>query len=93
MNSKEIKRIERVFKGVSNHWRIRILELISQKPDLSLDEIVEIIKGNYQTIAEHVRRLYAAGLVTKKYQGRRVIHRLSPYGEKIIKLSRQFIIE
>lgn len=90
MNEMQIKRFERVFKGVANHWRIKILRLIEKNPNISLDEIVSKLKSNYQTTAEHVRRLSAAGLITKKYHGRAVRHNLSPYGLQIIKIMNDF---
>ncbi len=81
---KNAKQLERHFKGVANHRRIQILLLIAQHDKMSLEEIAEAMDGNMKTISEHTRRLVQAGLVNKKYQGRKVIHELSPYG-KIIK--------
>ena len=65
--------------------------LISEKPAITLDEIVKVMKANYYTIAEHVNRLKSAGLIIKKYQGRFVGHSLSPYGEKMVKILKGFI--
>lgn len=90
MNEREIKRLERVFKGVANHWRIKILLLIEKNPSITLEGIAEKLKSNYQTTAEHVRRLNIAGLITKKYQGRAVGHNLSPYGNQILKILQNF---
>lgn len=92
MDAKQIKRLERVFKGVSNHWRIRILLCISDSPGITLEGIVEKLKSNYQTTSEHVRRLTTAGLITKKYRGKAVSHDLSPYGEKMLKQFKSFLV-
>ncbi len=77
---KDPKRLERHFKGVSNHRRIQILILIAKRPDIALFDIVDAVKGNMKTISEHVRRLQLAGLVEKTYAGRTVQHKLTPYG-------------
>lgn len=90
MKEREIRRLERVFKGVTNHWRIKILFLIKDNPGITLEGIVRELKSNYQTTAEHVRRLKTAGLITKKYRGRAVEHDFSPYGIKILKIMRNF---
>ncbi|OGG57105.1 hypothetical protein A3D71_04525 [Candidatus Kaiserbacteria bacterium RIFCSPHIGHO2_02_FULL_55_20] len=74
------KKLERHFKGVSNHRRIQILILIAKHPEITLFDIVDAVNGNMKTISEHVRRLTLAGLVEKRYSGREVRHVLTPYG-------------
>jgi len=79
---KTAKQLERYFKGPANHHRINIIMLLAVKPKLTLDDIVKQLDANTKTISEHTRRLVQAGLVNKKYQGNKVEHTLSPYGEK-----------
>ena len=76
---------EKVFKGVANHRRLEILDLLFHEPNLSLDDIVKNLRINYQTGSEHVQRLTRAGLVYKQKQGNEMLHRLSPLGESIYK--------
>jgi len=90
MTERQIKRLERVFKGIANHWRIKIIFLIAKNHGISLQSIVENLESNYQTTSEHVRRLTIAGLVTKKYHGRTVGHTLSPYGLQAIVILKNF---
>ena len=78
------------FKGLANRWRIDILLLDKQSPDITLDGIVGELKGNFKTISEHTRKLVMAGLLNKKYQGRNVTHSLSPYGEKVVTFIKSF---
>ena len=78
--AKIARKLERHFKGVSNHWRIQILLLIARRPGLSLEDILVELEGNQKTFSEHTRRLVAAGLVEKSYAGRMVQHNLTPYG-------------
>lgn len=80
--SKTSKQLERYFKGASNHHRIDILRLLAIKPKLILEDIARELDANIKTISEHTRRLVQAGLVNKKYQGNKVEHTLSPYGEE-----------
>lgn len=82
--------MERHLKGIANHWRIAILLLIGREPEISVEGIADGLKGNFKTIAEHIRRLALAGLVVKKYQGHNVIHFLTPYGERFVKFLDEF---
>jgi DNA-binding transcriptional ArsR family regulator len=88
--TKTSKQMERHFKGIANHKRIDILLLVKNSEGITLEEIAEQLKGNFKTISEHTRRLVQAGLLNKKYQGRNVIHSLSPYGEKIVNFIKTF---
>lgn len=81
---KTAKQIERHFKGIANHWRIEAMFLLARESDLSVEKIARKLEANFQTMAEHLRRLNAAGLVDKKYHGREVHHSLSPYGKKFM---------
>lgn len=82
---KTAKQLERHFKGAANHCRINILLLVSQSPDITVEKISKDLDRNFKTVSEHTRRLVQAGLLNKKYQGRNVLHNLSPYGERFIK--------
>ncbi|MGB4253617.1 MAG: helix-turn-helix domain-containing protein [Minisyncoccales bacterium] len=88
--SKQPKQLERYFKGAANHRRIEILLLLSQNDGLTLEKIAEILDCNMKTVSEHTRRLVQAGLLNKEYQGRAVIHHLSPYGKKFIEFINTF---
>jgi len=75
------KQMERHLKGIANHHRIAILLYIARHPDSTLEDVIDALDANEKTIGEHARRLYAAGLIAKRYQGRYVLHALSPYGK------------
>jgi DNA-binding MarR family transcriptional regulator len=87
---KSPKQLERHFKGVANHRRIEVLQLVSRSPGVTVEDIAERLSVNIKTISEHIRRLVAAGLVDKKYVGRTVNHTLSPYGRIFIKFIQTF---
>ena len=87
---KTAKQLERHFKGVANHRRIEILFLIHERDGIVLEDVAKELGGNIKTISEHTRRLLSAGLINKKYEGRKVAHSLSPYGMRMIKLLSTF---
>jgi len=87
---KSSKQLERYFKGVANHWRLDILRLVHKNSGITLEEISSVIGCNIKTVSEHTRRLAQAGLLNKKYSGRRVAHSLSPYGKRFIVFIKTF---
>jgi len=87
---KKSKRLERHFKGAANHYRIEILLLLDKKSEMTLEKITDAVRGNIKTIGEHTRRLYLSGLIDKKYEGRFVSHRLSPYGRRFVSFIKKF---
>jgi len=87
---KDSRKLEKVFKGIANHWRIELLLLIKKNPEITLFEIAKKLDANFKTISEHTKKLVTAGLIKKQYSGREVTHSLSPYGEKIWVILRNF---
>ena len=77
------KQLERHFKGIANHKRIQILQLLSKQEGVSLGAIVRAVESSVMATSEHTRKLVQAGLVEKKYKGRTVAHYLTPYGRRI----------
>ena len=78
------RELEKIAKGVSNHRRIQILELLKKQPELSVFEIASELSINYKTASEHIRRLNQAGLVMKRNSGRDVRHALTDCGKNIL---------
>lgn len=87
---KTAKQLQRHFKGIANHRRIEILLLVDKSEGIVLEKIAQELECNIKTISEHTRRLVQAGLLDKKYQGRAVSHKLSPYGKRIVKFIETF---
>ena len=82
MAEKTSRQLERHLKGLANHWRLDILFLLAKNDDLTLEGIIERLKGNQKTLSFHTTQLVHAGLLRKEYRGRTVVHTLSPYGKK-----------
>ena len=88
--NKTPKQLERHLKGLANHRRLEILECIAKNDGIILEAIAENLNCNIKTISAHTRKLYQAGLVNKKYQGRAVTHSLSPYGRQFYNFVKKF---
>jgi len=78
------RKIERVVKGFANHRRIQILELLHKGPELSVDNVAEKLKIGYENASDHIRKMAITGLVMKRNQGTRVLHKLTPRAESIL---------
>ncbi len=84
------KQLERYFKGAANHMRLDIMNVVNKNEGITLEEITEILDHNMKTISAHTRSLLHAGLLNKKYEGRHVVHFLSPYGKRFIEFIKSF---
>lgn len=80
----EHRKIERIVKGFANHNRIKVLELLDNKPDLSVMEISEKLKVGYENTSDHIRKMAVAGLLMKKNSGPSVLHKLTPRAKSIL---------
>jgi DNA-binding MarR family transcriptional regulator len=80
---KRIKRAERVFKGVANKNRLRILDFITSENITSVWAISQGLKLEISNTSQHLLRLEKAGLIEKHQSGLTVYHELTPYGQKV----------
>jgi Mn-dependent DtxR family transcriptional regulator len=65
-----------------------MLELLKEKPELSVVQIAETLKVNFKTVAVHVQRLAIAGLVLKRSEGNNVRHKLTARAHAVLKFLR-----
>ena len=87
---KTARQLERHFKGVANHHRVKILLLVAKSAGITVDGIAGSLNGNFKTISDHTRKLVLAGLVNKTYQGAFVTHTLSPSGQTFVRFIKEF---
>lgn len=87
---KSSRKLERHFKGVSNHKRIDILLFVEKHPGATLEDLLMQFEANQKTYSEHTRRLVGAGLLEKSYAGRNVQHELTPYGKIFVDFIKRF---
>jgi predicted transcriptional regulator len=76
---KKPKELERMVRGFSNHRRIEMMDLIENKPELSV-----VLRINFKTASDHIRRLAITGLVMKRNDGNAVRHALTHRGKSIL---------
>jgi len=75
------KELEKIVKGFGNYWRILILKELKRNSGQSVDDIATQLKANYKTISVHIRQMNSVGLVSKKYVGQGMQHKLTKRGE------------
>ncbi len=85
---KNYRTLERLVRGFSNHRRIQIMEVLKKTPEMSVDEVAELLNINYKTAADHLRRLAIAGLVLKKSDSVSIRHKLTDRAAYVLKFLR-----
>ena len=88
--NKSYYQLERVVKGFANHRRIEILEILRNKPELSLVNLSEILNINFRTASDHIKKLAVAGLVLKRSDGLNVRHKITSKGMSVLKFLKTF---
>ncbi|HCY17852.1 MAG: Transcriptional regulatory protein, ArsR family [Candidatus Nomurabacteria bacterium GW2011_GWF2_35_12] len=88
--SLKYRKIEKMVKSFANHRRIRILELLGENSDMSVDEVSQNLNVSFFTISDHIRKLSDAGLVEKKNKGRFVINNITKTGRTILSFCKMF---
>ena len=78
------RKLERIIKGFANHRRLQVLELLKEKPELSVEEIADHLGINYENTSDHIRKLAIAGLVLKRYEGTTVRHKLTDRAKTVL---------
>ena len=81
-----IKEAEEVFKALSTPMRIRIMELINENDNMSMNDLAETLGLTNSAISMHVSKLEAAGLVAiQTTSGKRGIMKVvRPIHERLI---------
>ncbi len=71
-------------KGVANHRRVEVLLLLKESPELSVSELARLLRINFRTASEHMRKLVHAGLAMKRSDSVSVRHRLTKLGDHML---------
>jgi len=87
-NNKTYYDLERIVKGVANHRRIEILEILVKKSEMSVAEVADKLKLNFKTTSEHIRKMAISGLLMKRSDSKSIRHKLTKRGELILKFLR-----
>lgn len=86
MSRKKYYDAEKLVKGIANHRRLEMLEMINKMPNMSGEEIIEKLKINYQTGSSHLQKLVRSGLVQNHRFHQSQLYTITPFGSHIIKL-------
>jgi len=66
-----------LFKGLAHPVRIRILELLSEAPELSVGELIDALGLEASHVSQHLRVLRGYDLVTSERRASQVYYRLA----------------
>ena len=86
MDKKRYRSLEQIFKGISNHRRIQIIDALDQTPELSVSDITEKLGINFRTASDHIKKLVISGTVMKRSDGISIRHALTKRGKEILKI-------
>ncbi|MFJ8390724.1 ArsR/SmtB family transcription factor [Streptomyces sp. NPDC094438] len=70
----EVATVVAVLKAVAGPIRLRLLQALEQR-ELSVGELTELVGAHYAAVSQHLARLRAAGLVTVRRSGTRMLYR------------------
>ena len=85
MEKRRYQECEGIFKGVANHRRMQIIDMLWKESELSVTDITERLSIDFRTASEHLRKLTIAGLVMKRHEAAMVRHALTNRGKSILK--------
>lgn len=81
-----------LFKGLAHPFRIRILELLADAPEVSVSEMLEAIDLEASHLSQHLSVLRRHRLVTSERRGSHVFYRLvSPHGAELLATARRLL--
>ena len=75
-----------IFRALGNRYRLKIFLAVSKNPGITLDQINQIVGGEFRNISAHTKKLMHTGLIEKGYKGTYVQHQLTPLGKKVAKI-------
>jgi DNA-binding transcriptional ArsR family regulator len=69
--------IARRFRALSDPTRLRILDQLRQRDDVSVSELTVALGSSQQNISKHLGALLAEGFVSRRKQGTSSLYRIS----------------
>ena len=83
MATGEIQRLQAIFKGCADETRLRLLNLLVEKSEVCVCDLVEVLGISQPKVSRHLAYLRRAGLVRDRKDGLWVYYRLdeSPASE------------
>lgn len=69
--------IARRFRALSDPTRLRVLDLLRRREEVSVGEITEALGSSQQNVSKHLAALHAEGFVSRRKQGTSSLYRIS----------------
>lgn len=83
-----------LFKGLAHPFRIRILELVSAAPEVSVAQMLADMDLEASHLSQHLSVLRRHGLVTSQRRGSHVYYRLaSAHGAELLAIARLLLAD
>ena len=80
LNDENAELIARRFQALSDPTRLRILDQLRRREEMSVGELAEAIGSSQQNVSKHLSALLAEGFVSRRKQGTSSMHRISDPG-------------
>jgi len=84
-DTKQIERLEKIFKLLANNHRLAIIKLLKKEPDLPVWYITQKTQSNVKTVSKHLRILLMGGIIERGQHLNEAVYYLSPKNSKLIK--------
>jgi DNA-binding transcriptional ArsR family regulator len=78
MENDSVSSLDRAFAALSDPSRRAMLMRLEEEPDLTISDLARPLSIKLPTVLKHLDVLSAAGLVSRRKQGRTVTVRLAP---------------
>jgi len=69
--------IARRFRALADPTRLRILDLLRRREEVSVGEMTEALGSSQQNVSKHLAALLAEGFVSRRKQGTSSLYRIS----------------
>ena len=82
-------RLEKTFKALANSKRLKLLDLLQKKGELTVKELARLSSFPYKTVTRHLSRLETADLIKKARSGQFVKSNIPKRINKLIKVLKE----
>lgn len=86
MTEKDLKTLEKLLKAMGNARRLRILQILKERPNLGVGQIAVIIKLSFRATSRHLNKLYSQGIVDKKQVGLNIYYKIASNEDHLINI-------
>lgn len=77
VDSKKLERAAYVLKAVAHPTRIGIIDLLDQRPEISVSELCELLKCEQSLLSHHLTNMRDKGILDTRRDGKNVYYFLT----------------